>query len=269
MPDKICFVIAPIGDPESETRKRSDQVLKHVIGPAVASCGYRALRADQISEPGMITSQVIQHIVEDPLVVADLTDQNSNVFYELAIRHAIRRPLVQLIKKGEQVPFDVAGTRTIHVDHHDLDSVEAAKQEITSQIHALEKDPNKLETPISVSLDLQALRQSDDPEQRTLADVLSALSELRSSVQSVEMGVAALRTRAAAQSYQVNLNDLLPKSYWQVDKPQTSALDELYRQMTLTGQTKADPFWTPNAPSGNTATEATAGEPPDPKAPKS
>ncbi len=123
MPEKTCFVIAPIGEAESETRKRSDQVLKHVIAPAASACGYKAIRADQISEPGMITSQVIQHIVEDPLVIADQTDRNPNVFYELAIRHAIRKPLVQLIKKGEQIPFDVAGTRTIHVDHRDLDVI--------------------------------------------------------------------------------------------------------------------------------------------------
>jgi hypothetical protein len=186
MSERICFVIAPIGEAESETRKRSDQVLKHVIGPASSTCGYKAVRADQISEPGMITSQVIQHIVDDPLVIADLTDRNPNVFYELAIRHAIRRPLVQLIKKGEQIPFDVAGTRTIHVDHHDLDSVEDAKREIVAQIQALEKDSSKLETPISVSLDLQMLRQSDNPEQRSLADLLSVITELRSSVSSIE-----------------------------------------------------------------------------------
>lgn len=186
MTEKICFVIAPIGEAESETRKRSDQVLRHVIVPAALGCGYKAVRADQISEPGMITSQVIQHIVEDPLVIADLTDRNPNVFYELAIRHAIRKPLVQLIKKGEQIPFDVAGTRTINVDHRDLDSVEEAKKEITSQIKALEKDSSKLETPISVSLDLQMLRQSDNPEQRSLADVLSVITELRTSVTGIE-----------------------------------------------------------------------------------
>ena len=186
MAEKKCFVIAPIGEPESETRKRSDQILKHVISPALQECGYTATRADQISEPGMITSQVIQHIVDDELVVADLTDRNPNVFYELAIRHAIRKPLVQLIKKGEQIPFDVAGTRTIHMDHHDLDSVEEAKKEIIAQVRSLEKDPSKLETPISVSLDLQLLRQSDNPEQRSLADVLSVISELRSSVVNME-----------------------------------------------------------------------------------
>ena len=186
MAEKSCFVIAPIGDPESDTRKRSDQVLKHVISPAVQECGYKPIRADQISEPGMITSQVIQRIVDDDFVVADLTERNPNVFYELAIRHAIRKPLVQLIKKGEQIPFDVAGARTVHVDHHDLDSVEEAKREIVSQIHALENDSSQLETPISVSLDLQMLRQSENPEQRSLADVLSAISELRSGVMGIE-----------------------------------------------------------------------------------
>ncbi len=186
MPNKECFVIAPIGDAESDTRKRSDQILKHVIAPAAKECGYKAIRADQISEPGMITSQVIQHIVDDPLVIADLTERNPNVFYELAIRHAIRKPLVQIIKKGEQIPFDVAGTRTIHVDHHDLDSVEEAKTEIIAQVKSLEADSSTMETPISVSLDLQLLKQSDNPAQRSLADVLSAITAIRTSIGGVE-----------------------------------------------------------------------------------
>ncbi len=186
MTKKACFVIAPIGEAESDTRKRSDQILKHVISPAADACGYQTTRADQISEPGMITSQVIQKIVDDPLVIADLTERNPNVFYELAIRHVIKKPLVQIIKKGEQIPFDVAGTRTIHVDHHDLDSVEAAKKEIIAQVQSLEADSSTQETPISVSLDLQLLRQSDNPEQRSLADVLSVITELRSSVLGME-----------------------------------------------------------------------------------
>jgi hypothetical protein len=98
------------------------------------------VRADEIDKPGIITSQVIQHVVNDALVIADLTERNPNVFYELAIRHALRKPLVQLIKKGEAIPFDVAGTRTIYVDHRDLDSVETARNEIIEQIKTLEKD---------------------------------------------------------------------------------------------------------------------------------
>ncbi|MBK8057863.1 MAG: hypothetical protein IPK33_08290 [Gemmatimonadetes bacterium] len=185
MPDKICFVIAPIGDPESEVRKRSDQVLKHVIRPAVSERQFRAIRADEISEPGIITSQVIQHIVDDPLVVADLTGRNPNVFYELAVRHALRKPLVQIISRGEAIPFDVAGMRTIPVDHRDLDSVEEARKEIVRQIDAAES-LGKIETPISVAVELQSLRQSDDPSQRSLAELLSGIADLRASIASIE-----------------------------------------------------------------------------------
>src|SRR3954453_10572257 len=104
---KMCFVIGPIGDPGSADRKRSDQVLKHIIAPSVSPYGYSAVRADHISEAGMITSQVIQHVIDDPLVIADLTGRNPNVFYELAIRHAVRKPYIQLIEAGEALPFDV------------------------------------------------------------------------------------------------------------------------------------------------------------------
>ena len=167
MADKACFVISPIGIPDSETRKRSDLVLRYIIKPAVTECGYKATRADEMPDPGMITSQVIQRILNDPLVVADLSEHNANVFYELALRHATKKPLVQLIAKGERIPFDVAGMRTITVDHRDLESVEVTKQEIAAQVRAMEKAGEAIESPVSVSMDLQALRQSDKPQDRS------------------------------------------------------------------------------------------------------
>lgn len=182
---KICFVISPIGSNGSDIRKRADQILKHVLKPALEECGFTAIRADGISEPGLITSQVIQHIVEDSLVIADLTGMNPNVFYELAIRHAIRKPLVQIIQKNETIPFDVAGMRTVSVDHTDLDSVEDAKKEIVEQINCIiEKIPGEIESPISVALELQSLRHSDKPEERSYAEILSVLTDLRSEIRS-------------------------------------------------------------------------------------
>jgi hypothetical protein len=174
-----CFVIAPIGEDESETRKRSDKMLKYVIAPVAEEQGYEPVRADQISEPGLITSQVIQHVADDDLVIADLSERNPNVFYELALRHALKKPLVQLMAKGERIPFDVAGMRTIEIDINDLDSVESAKQSLSEQIKAVVRDPEAIDTPISFAFDLQQLRQSENPEERSLADVVSALSELR------------------------------------------------------------------------------------------
>lgn len=178
----LCFFIAPIGDPDTDVRKRSDQVLKHVVRPAAQACGFEARRADEISEPGIITTQVIQHIIDDAMVIADLTGKNPNVFYELAIRHALRKPYAQIIQKGDRIPFDVAAVRTIEVDHRDLDSVDAAKEELTRQMQSMQ-GKNKIDSPISVAVDLELLRDSDNPEQRQLADVLTGVSELKSVIE--------------------------------------------------------------------------------------
>jgi hypothetical protein len=184
----LCFVVAPIGEEGSETRTRSDQVLNHIIAPAAEECGYEALRADKISEPGIITSQVIQHLVDDPLLIADLTGHNPNVFYELAVRHAVRKPVVQIIQAGERIPFDVAGTRTIELDHRDLDSVARCHQEMVRQIRTVEKDVSQVDTPISVAIDLQSLRRSENPLEKSNAEIIAMLQELRAAVSDIAKG---------------------------------------------------------------------------------
>jgi hypothetical protein len=189
---KSCFVISPIGEDLSETRKRADQVLKHLVRPAVESCGYKATRADEIDKPGLITSQVIQAVVNDDLVIADLSETNPNVFYELAVRHVIRKPLIQIIQKGERIPFDVGGMRTISFDHQDLDSVAQAKEDIVNQIREMEANPSEMETPISISIELQKLRLSDNPDDRNYADLLAAISEISGDVKTIGLKTDAI-----------------------------------------------------------------------------
>jgi flagellar biosynthesis chaperone FliJ len=178
--ERICFVIAPIGEEGGDIRRRSDQVLTHIIAPAAKNCGYETIRADKISEPGIITSQVIQHLLEDPLVIADITGRNPNVFYELAIRHAVRKPIVLIIQVGEPIPFDVAQSRTIQVNHHDLDSAAHCRDELVKQIQAVEKNPADVDTPLSVAIDLQPLRKSDNPLEKSSVEIIAMLQDLRS-----------------------------------------------------------------------------------------
>ncbi len=204
---RTCFVIAPIGESESDIRRWSDQVLKYIIRPAVEPYGYEAVRADDIDKPGIITSQVIQRVFEEPLVIADLTERNPNVFYELAIRHAARKPFIQLINESESIPFDLAPTRTILLNIHDLGKVEKAKEQIGEHISSLESDPQDLETPISVTLDLQRLRQSENPEERYIADMASTLSEIRSNLSSLEQRLAR-RINASQTESLIMMHDL-------------------------------------------------------------
>lgn len=172
-------MIAPIGQPTSDTRKRSDQVLKHIVRPVVEGFGYAVDRADDIDHSGQITSQVINRIADDDLVIADLTDLNPNVFYELALRHALKKPFVQIAEVGTVLPFDLQNQRTILFDHHDLDSVAEARERISNSITALEAG-SPVETPMSFAVGLQDLRGSTDPEEQGIAQVVETVGRLES-----------------------------------------------------------------------------------------
>jgi hypothetical protein len=97
--DSECFFIAPIGKGGSPERKRSDALLRFVVARAAAELGLTAVRADQISEPGQITLQVIDHVLRARAAVADLTGSNANVYYELAIRHTAKLPAALIAEK--------------------------------------------------------------------------------------------------------------------------------------------------------------------------
>ena len=111
-----CFVISPIGEEGSDVRQHADDVFKYIIEPAMKECGIEAVRSDQLDKPGLISEQMFCFIFEADLCIAVLTNHNPNVFYELAVAHSAQRPVIILIEKGQQLPFDVSGLRAIRYD---------------------------------------------------------------------------------------------------------------------------------------------------------
>lgn len=151
--EKTCFYITPIGAPDSEQRLHSDLFLGSFIEPALQPFGLTVVRADQIDKPGVITKQVIEYIVKARLVIVDLSYHNPNVFYELAIRHMMRLPIVQIIRKADAIPFDINQMRTITIDTTDIytlvPKIVTYQTEISSQIRRALDDADAVETPIS------------------------------------------------------------------------------------------------------------------------
>lgn len=151
--ESTCFYIAPIGDEGSEPRKHSDLFLGSIVEPALEQFGLQVIRADAIDKPGIITRQIIDYIMRARLVIADLSFHNPNVFYELALRHAVKLPIVQLIRSGDRLPFDVNQMRTISIDTTDIYSlvprIDSYRAEVANQVRrALEPD-YVVDTPIS------------------------------------------------------------------------------------------------------------------------
>jgi hypothetical protein len=151
---KICFYITPIGDPGSEPRRHSDFLMEYIIQPAVKEFGLSVIRADQMSKPGMIGKQVIEHILRSRLVVADLSFHNPNVFYELCLRHTTRLPTVQLKREIDTIPFDLNQYRTISIETRDpytlLPKVQTYTAEVTNQVRRALQDTESGDNPISL-----------------------------------------------------------------------------------------------------------------------
>lgn len=114
--DKTCFIITPIGDDQSDIRRAADGVIDAVIVPALCEMGFDEENikvAHRMPSPGSINKQVITSVLECDIAIANLTNLNPNVMYELAIRHAARKPVIQICQKGTRLPFDITEERTI------------------------------------------------------------------------------------------------------------------------------------------------------------
>jgi hypothetical protein len=153
---KTCFYVTPIGEEGSEHRLHADLLLGQIVEPAIDELGMdlTVVRADKMTQPGMISQQILQHVLGARLVVADLSFHNPNVFYELAIRHATKLPTVLISRTAERVPFDIADLRVVFLDMTDIytfvPQMEAWRAELTQHARQALEHPDAAVTPITL-----------------------------------------------------------------------------------------------------------------------
>jgi hypothetical protein len=199
-PKRSCFVVSAFGA-TPEDQRRHKQVLRHLVRKVLGD-RFDVVRADEIDEEGLITNQIIEHLLDDDLVVADLTGLNPNVFYEVAVRHAVQKPIVHLITSGEEIPFDVANMRAVPYALDDPDALEAAQEELARKVKSIEEaDWVAAPNPISAAREVSLLQSSEQPEARAAGDILSAVGELRDEVRALSRRVPSVDAQRVQQSF--------------------------------------------------------------------
>jgi hypothetical protein len=193
-PDKKmqCFVVSPIGATGSPERVHADWLYEGIIVPVFTNhfSNFEVTRADKIWLPGSIDSQIIELLLDAELVIADITTLNPNVFYEIGIRHAVKKPVVHLVSEGEPIPFDLKLFRHIEFSVKTPQGLVAAKEALKASVEAALAPDAKVDNPVTRTIGRYEYEKDATPEQ---LELLRQVDELNARLGRVETLTAPLR----------------------------------------------------------------------------
>ncbi|CAM2748606.1 hypothetical protein [Erysipelothrix tonsillarum] len=146
--EKKCFIITPIGGKGTEVQREALGIVDVVIKPVAENCGFEQVKSAVDFHVGQITPNIIKAIYEADLVIANITGQNPNVMYELALSHAFKKPTIHILKENSSVPFDIKDYQYIDFIN-DISGTEALKEELHKKIeHVMFLDEGNISNPV-------------------------------------------------------------------------------------------------------------------------
>jgi nucleoside 2-deoxyribosyltransferase len=125
-----------------------------MIRPAVEACGYECERSQGIA--GNIIKLVLDDLNRADLVIADLTDRNPNVFYELGVRHALRDHTVLIAQTLDHVPFDLRPYSVIVYDWTTDSGRQEFAKKLRSALDQMKQRPSAATSPVREYLDVSS-----------------------------------------------------------------------------------------------------------------
>ena len=183
-----CFIITPIGDDSDPIRRHIEGIIDAALTPALGD-KYEIVVAHKISEPGSITKQIISEIYNAKLVIANITNRNPNVMYELALRHAIGKPVITIAEKGTPLPADIVSQRTIFY-FNDAKGVLELKEDLIkaeAEVDFENKSGPIIDVLGDISHDaivLQSIKKTDSDDVQPLEYIIDRLNRIEDAVMS-------------------------------------------------------------------------------------
>jgi len=138
-----CFVIMPFSkSSEKHTEKYWTNHYENFLKPLIEEIpGIEAHRIQALR--GNILRQIITDLVVSPIVVADLTDYNPNVFWELGVRQSFKHNTITIAEEGVILPFDVSSQATLFYNINNNLSKDEFKRKFIEALQDCLENPKK------------------------------------------------------------------------------------------------------------------------------
>jgi hypothetical protein len=148
--EERAFVIRPFGIKTDSAGGKIDfdRVHAELIGPALEGAGFSGGTTGEIIEAGNIREDMFSLIIEADLIVCDITHHNANVFYELGIRHALRKRRTVLLKgspAADSTPFDILTDRYVS---YQVSEPAKARDSLKAAIEATRVSDREADSPV-------------------------------------------------------------------------------------------------------------------------
>ena len=104
--EMTCFVLIPFD-------KKNITIYESVIKPTVEESGLKCIIASEIISNRQIMSDIWAEILRANVIIAELTVNNPNVFYELGMAHSLNKHVILLTRNIKKAPFDIRPYRHI------------------------------------------------------------------------------------------------------------------------------------------------------------
>lgn len=105
-----AFIVMQFSSPYNE-------LYEDVIKKVCNTFDLSVVRGDETYGPGLILAEIIKQIKESRLIIAEISQFNPNVFYEVGYAHALNKPTILIAEKTTKLPFDVSPFRTLFYEN--------------------------------------------------------------------------------------------------------------------------------------------------------
>jgi hypothetical protein len=148
---KRCFVIMPFSETnENHTTEYWARHFSSYLKPLIESVkGLEAFRSEPLR--GNIASQIITDLTNSDIVVADLTDHNPNVLWELGVRQSFKHGTITIAETGTKIPFHFSHKGILFYNGDHLDN-EDFEDQFKKSLRDCIKRPEKPDSPVLETL---------------------------------------------------------------------------------------------------------------------